>query len=94
MLVKNARHVSLSEAVAETFDGKHPCHLCRVVAAGKKSEKKSEVVPAVAKIDLICTTRRWSCLPPFRPHVYAGLVVSFDQYIEQPPSPPPRSLPG
>lgn len=94
MLVTNARHVSLSEAVAETFDGKHPCHLCRVVAAGKKSDKKSQVVPAVAKMDLICTTRRWTCLPPFFPYVYPGLAVAFGQHIEGPPSPPPRSLPS
>ena len=92
MLVTNARHVSLSEAVAETFDGKHPCHLCRVVAAGNKTEKKSQVVPAVAKLDLICTTRRWSCLPPFAPYVYSSLTVAFGQRVERPPLPPPRSF--
>jgi hypothetical protein len=35
MLVANARHVPLTEAVAKTFDGEHPCSLCHAVEAGK-----------------------------------------------------------
>lgn len=94
MLVTNARHVSLTEAVAETFDGNHPCHLCRVVAAGKKSEKKPQFVPTVAKIDLICTTRRWICLPPSTPYRHPSFTVGFAQRAQPPPLPPPRSFLG
>jgi hypothetical protein len=90
MLFENVRHTSLTEAVAKTFDGSHPCNLCRVVSAGKKSEKKSEVLPTIAKLDLICTTRTWTCLPSFAPYVYPGLAIAFGQRVERPPLPPPR----
>ena len=42
MLADNLRTQSLTEAVTHTFDGKHPCCLCKAIAAGKKSEQKKE----------------------------------------------------
>ena len=94
MLVVNARHAPLSEAVAETFDGAHPCELCHAVAAGKKSEKKSEVLPSVAKMDLICTTRTLSWLPPWVSHEYPRMNSAIPERSQAPPAPPPRLLPG
>jgi hypothetical protein len=94
MLVANARHVPLGEAVAKTFDGAHPCDLCHAVAEGKKSEKKSEVLPATAKMDLICTTRTLSWLPPWAPYIYARTRSAIPEHFRSPPVPPPRSLPG
>lgn len=94
MLVANVRHVPLSEAVAKTFDGAHPCDLCHAVAEGKKSEKKSEVLPTIAKMDLICTTRTLSWLPPWAPYVYSQTRSPIPERSQSPPVPPPRSLPG
>jgi hypothetical protein len=42
MLADNLCTHSVKEAVVETFDGKHPCCLCKAIAAGEKSEKKTE----------------------------------------------------
>jgi len=42
---------SLAEAVSETFDGKHPCPLCKAITAAKKSEKKSELVSPTLKME-------------------------------------------
>ena len=94
MLVANARHAPLSEAVAETFDGAHPCELCHAVAAGKKSEKKSEVLPTVAKMDLICTLRTRTWLPPWVFYEYPRMNSAIPERLQSPPVPPPRSLPG
>ena len=44
MLADNLHSSSLPEALVKTFDGKHPCRLCKTIAAGKKSEKKSEAI--------------------------------------------------
>jgi hypothetical protein len=70
MLVANARHAPLNQAVTKTFDGNHPCDLCHAVAAGQKSEKKSEILSAVGKMDLICTTRTLSWLSPWVSYEY------------------------
>lgn len=94
MLVTNVRHVPLSEAVAQTFDGNHPCLLCHAVATGKKSEKKSDLSTAVVKMDLICTTRTLTWLPPWLPYVYARTCAAIPERHQSPPVPPPRSLPG
>lgn len=94
MLVENTRHASLSEAVAETFDGAHPCHLCHAIADGKRSEKKSEVLPMVAKMDLICTTRTVAWQPPFVRYDYAATRCAIPKRFLAPPAPPPRLLPG
>ena len=90
MLVTNARQVSLVEAVAKTFDGSHPCDLCHVVAEGKKAEKKSEAVPAPAKMDLICATGRPALRPPWAPYDFAVPALAWRTRGEAPLTPPPR----
>lgn len=94
MLVTNARHAPLSEAVAKTFDGNHPCDLCHAVATGQKSEKKSEILPTVGKVDLICTTRTLSWLPPWVSYEYPRMKSAISERFQSPPVPPPRSLLG
>src|SRR5579862_4747213 len=42
MMAENLQTTSFSEALAKTFDGKHPCCLCKVVKAGENSEQKKE----------------------------------------------------
>jgi hypothetical protein len=94
MLVENVWHTPLSEAVAKTFDGGHPCNLCHAVAEGKKSEKKSEVLPMVAKIDLICNTRPMRWVAPWVSYEYPRKNSAMAERSQAPPVPPPRSLPG
>jgi len=94
MLVSNACHAPLSEAVAKTFDGNHPCDLCHAVATGRKSEKKSDMLPTVAKMDLICTTRALRWLPPWVPYDYPRTHSAIPERSPAPPVPPPRALPG
>lgn len=94
MLVANVRHAPLSEAVAKTFDGAHPCDLCHAVADGKKSERKSEVVPTVAKLDLICATCTLTWLSPWVSYEYPRPSFVIRKRLQLPPVPPPRSLLG
>ena len=94
MLVENVCHAPLGEAVAKTFDGNHPCQLCHAVATGKKSEKKSEMLPITGKMDLICTTRPLRWLPPWVPYDYPRMHSAIPERSQAPPVPPPRSLPG
>src|SRR5882762_5927394 len=92
MFMANVRHAPLGEAEARTFDGEHPCHLCHAVATGKNSEKKSELPPTIAKLDLICTTRTLTWLPPRVPYDYEAVRFSIPEHFRAPPAPPPRAL--
>jgi hypothetical protein len=42
MFADNLQSSSFQAAVTSTFDGQHPCCLCKAIAAGKNSEKKTE----------------------------------------------------
>jgi hypothetical protein len=53
MVVSYSRDALLKEALAKVFDGKHPCRLCREIAKGKQSEKKSASAPAGKKFEFL-----------------------------------------
>ena len=92
MLIEYSKRVPLRQAIAQTFDGSHPCALCQVVTTGKKSEKKSEFQIPTAKIDLICLARVLRVVPPFVGFEYGAIDYSFSIIGDSPPVPPPRSL--
>lgn len=91
MFANNARQGSLTEALEKTFDGNHPCGLCKVVAAGKKAEQKETIVKVEAKLDfwLEPVSALLDAPPP------AGQPViraeTFSPRVESPPTPPPRA---
>lgn len=43
MLAKQARHSHLAEAVQKTFDGAHPCSLCKGISRAQEKERKPPV---------------------------------------------------
>ena len=91
MIMDYSKRGSLCEAIAQTFDGSHPCSLCRIVEKGKTSEKKSDSQLVTPKIDMICTQRAITLL---RPSAYVDYLFgdfSLFQIGESPPVPPPRN---
>jgi hypothetical protein len=70
MLIENTRHTPLRVAMAQTFDGAHPCSICHAVSKGKSSEKKSDLQLPTQKIDMICAFRVTSPALPFVPFEY------------------------
>ena len=65
MIVNYSKHGTLCEAIAQTFDGAHPCSLCHIVNKGKTTEKKSDLQLLTPKIDMICTKRAITVVRPF-----------------------------
>jgi hypothetical protein len=94
MLIEHSKGASLCQAIAQTFDGAHPCSLCHVVSAGKNSEKKSDLQPPGPKIDMICLARAIRLPPPFAPFEYPVRDFSSSERRPSPPVPPPRAQPG
>lgn len=41
MVVSYSRDNSIQDAISMTFDGEHPCRMCKVVKEGRESEKES-----------------------------------------------------
>lgn len=42
MIASYSRNATLGEAVVKTFDGQHPCKLCKKIASSSQSERKAE----------------------------------------------------
>src|SRR3954463_11057448 len=57
MLVEYSQHAPLKMAIAQTFDGHHPCDLCKRVVAAQEVPKKGDAPPLKIKPDLICSVR-------------------------------------
>jgi len=52
MLVSFSRSDSIAEATKKTFDGDHPCSMCKVVKESKKQEEKKPVLKADSKMEV------------------------------------------
>ncbi len=90
MIVDYAKRGSLCVAIAQTFDGAHPCSLCHIVNRGKTTEKKSDLQLLTPKIDIICTKRVMAFVHPFVRFNYATSDFSVSEIGQSPPVPPPR----
>jgi hypothetical protein len=90
MLADNLRHDSLAQAVTRTFDGQHPCPICKAIAAGKKSEKKSEFAPHLKTLEFPPAPENFVLTAPARFGLPARADTVAEPLPERPPTPPPR----
>lgn len=91
MLASNLQSGSFSDAMTKTFDGRHPCPLCRAIAAAKKSEQKNQSTVPTQKLEFP-PLERWVVLPaPGRPEFFPSAEVFAELLPQKPPTPPPRS---
>ena len=92
MLADNLQTSSLKEAVQLTFDGEHPCSICRGIAAGKKAEKKADFPAWLKKLDFFHTKAARVCFSACRQPIPTGPASFFQSVTYAPPAPPPRNL--
>jgi hypothetical protein len=90
MVVSYSEHAPLREALASTFDGKHPCCLCRAIAAGKKSEGKNEFTAQNLNFEFPPAKGNPIFIPPASFQLLPQLNSFSESLLPKPPSPPPR----
>ncbi|MFM2295875.1 MAG: hypothetical protein RLZZ350_2288 [Verrucomicrobiota bacterium] len=92
MLAANlANHASVRAAVSETFDGEHPCPLCKVVRAGKQAEQKSELPsPTLKQVEFVHDAPRFVFVSPSQFTRVISSVEFLVSFSFAPPVPPPR----
>lgn len=94
MIVSYARDGSLVEAVNKTFDGNHPCRMCKTIQKVRSDQDQKEQKHQFklgAKLDLAVIWQGLSCFfecdrEPAATFLRRGLVRSFC-----PPKPRPRA---
>jgi hypothetical protein len=93
MLADNARVAPLSAAFEKTFDGKHPCALCKKIAEGRQSEKKSDVQTELKKLDFFNQQLAFILNSPAHFILTGRRNAHASSLSRTPPVPPPRFLP-
>ena len=87
MAINFSQTETLDEALSKTFDGKHPCKLCKLV----DQEKKQERLKVETKLELWVTQRE---ITLFTPRLIAEPFLSQSLPLvirdSKPPVPPPR----
>lgn len=82
---------SVAEGLSNTFDGDHPCPLCKLVEEGQKKENKLPTKQAPSKMELSLTTNIVVITPP----VAYTLPRAADEIAmlrrKEPTVPPPRA---
>jgi hypothetical protein len=90
MLAENLHEVSVTAAFEKTFDGQHPCRLCRAITEGKNSEKKTELPAPLKKIEFISEQPIFVFNPPQKFHLAGGIRFFLSDFSRCPLVPPPR----
>jgi len=92
MLADNLQSCSLHDAVVKTFDGKHPCCLCKAIAAGKKSEKKNEFTGQNQKLEFPPAKENPVLIAPSSFQLLPQGNSFAESLPQKPPTPPPRGF--
>lgn len=94
MVAGYSQTAPLKEALARTFDGKHPCPICKFVDKAKKSEQKHETQKLLTKLDFFLASSPAGLFPPVPDGLHFKPPPSGGARNDAPPTPPPRTLPG
>ena len=91
MLASNLQSRSLHDAVTMTFDGEHPCPLCKAIAAGKKSEQKDQLALEKQRLEFPLVQESLVLTAPSPVEIPSH--NSFAESVPQKPlTPPPRGF--
>jgi hypothetical protein len=92
MLTDNLRDGPFTQAVERTFDGRHPCPLCNAIAAGKKSERKTEFPLQTQKFEFPPMPEKLVFFAPARFQLLPQTNTFAESLTQKPLTPPPRGF--
>lgn len=92
MFANNLHNGSFAQAVTRTFDGKHPCPLCKAIAAAKKSEKKTEFSFQSQKLEFPLPKDDFVLIAPSQFQVLPLANFFANSFAQKPLLQPPRAF--
>lgn len=94
MLHSYSRNASLTEALAKTFDGDHPCALCSKVKEGRQRDEKAPTIKAEKKAEVFTASDETILSGPLsRRYGLPNLSnFAFTGRTDAPPRPVPRAF--
>ena len=94
MLAKNLQNDSFGDSVHRTFDGKHPCCLCKEIAKGKQSEKKTDLQAELKPLEFSYTNNEFVFCPPSNFYEIRAADEMALLLTRAPAVPPPKAILG
>ena len=92
MAVNYSQDASLAVALKKTFDGEHPCKMCKQISAGKKAEQQAELPLQIKKLEFVSERPAFVFLAPQDFSFTTTALSALDGLTHRPSVPPPRSL--
>jgi hypothetical protein len=92
MLADNLHSSSFHDAVTKTFDGRHLCPICKAIAAGKQSEKKTEFSFQSQKLEFPPQKENFVLVAPSQFELLPLKNSAADSFAQKPLLQPPREL--
>ena len=94
MMISYSQDRPVTEAVADTFDGQHPCKLCKQIAKEKQAEKRCEFQFESSKLKFAHASAAFIFSTPPLLWEVAVPDQSAELLTHAPPVPPPRFFIG
>ena len=91
MTVSYAKTESFGAALQKTFDGKHPCKLCKFVKRGKAAEQQRDQQAPQLKIDFQLAAGTATLVPPRPFRHFTPFLADAELRAHAPALPPPRA---
>lgn len=92
MAVSYSQSDSFTTALKKTFDGNHPCNLCKMVKAGKASEKKRDLQKLDVKFEFTFAAGTSGLFPPRPIRHFIHFTERASARSDAPVPPPPRAV--
>lgn len=93
MLIERTQTTSFATALKTTFDGQHPCKICRVVREGHAAEKKPESQLKLQKLEIAAPREIIALLTaPEKSVPVIAVCARWSARSDAPAPPPPRTV--
>lgn len=96
MTLEFSRTATLTEALEMTFDGEHPCHLCKLVQEHGSPSQEKDKNPSKTEIKLPPVSLWADSLTLGERHFQKSRLIIADFFAparrDPPPLPPPREM--
>lgn len=91
MLIDNySATQNVATAMMKTFDGEHPCSLCKDIAKNQQQEKQQQTRVRILKIDLFHEIAALAFVPLSSEPMNEIAPVPYSPRTDEPSVPPPR----
>jgi hypothetical protein len=91
MILSYSQTVELKTAITQTFDGEHPCPICKTIQEGKKQEqKKAPLLNTELKKEFLAVWNAFHFHHQWLLFKYRASVDNIQGLAVEPAVPPPR----